>query len=125
MVVSNTNSSNTQVTFPAGLVFDPGNVDIKYMMVLKDFTFTANVGVTSGIYVPTYYCNDDLDDPDDESFFDIAGREWDKETQELLDLVASKTLTGDAYDLAQEALTEITDGDGLSDASRTAIKSLP
>jgi len=126
MQVSNTNSGNTQVTFPAGLVFDPGNVDYAYMMILKDFTFTANAGVTKGIYVPTYKCNTDLSDPDDESFFTIAGKEWDKETQELLDLVAGKALnTEDAITLAQEALTEICDDSGLTDPTRTALKALP
>jgi hypothetical protein len=126
MVVSNTNSANTQVTFPAGLVFEPGTAEIKYMMLLQDFTFTANVGVTKGILVPTYYCNDDLDDPDDESFYTNAGREWDKETEELLDLVANKALnTDEAILVAQDALTEITDIDGLTAASRTAIAALP
>jgi hypothetical protein len=126
MVVSNTNSGNTQVTFPAGLVFDPGNVDYQYTMLLKDFTFTANAGVTSGIYVPTYCCNEDLSLPDDESFYGIAGREWDKETQELLDIVAGKALnTDDAISLAQDALFEITDESGLSDSTKTQLKALP
>jgi hypothetical protein len=126
MVVSNSKSSDVQVTFPAGLVFDPGNVDIKYMMILKDFTFTAKAGVTDSILVPTYGCNDDLDDPDDLSSYTIAGKEWDKETQELLDLVDKKALnTDDAVTLAQDALTEITDEAGLTDATRTALKALP
>jgi hypothetical protein len=126
MVVSNTNSGNTQVTFPAGLVFDPGNIDYKYMMLLKPFTFTANAGVTDSILVPTYGCNDDLSEPDDESNYSIAGREWDKETDELFDLVAKKALnTDDAVTLAQDALTEITDDDGLTDATKTALNALP
>ncbi|MBM3331855.1 hypothetical protein FJY68_08400 [candidate division WOR-3 bacterium] len=126
MVVSNTNSGNTQVTFPAGLVFDPGDPDVQYMMLLQDFTFTANAGVTDSILVPTYFCNADLTEPDDESSYEIAGREWDKETEELLDIVASKQLnTDDAVTLAQTALTEITDDDGLTAATRTALQALP
>jgi hypothetical protein len=126
MQVSSTKSGATQVTFPAGLVLDPGNPDYQYMMVLKDFTFTANAGVTKGIYVPTYGCNTDLDFPDDASNYVTAGREWDKETQELLDIVASKKLNDDdAVSLAQDALTEITDDSGLTDATRTALKALP
>jgi hypothetical protein len=126
MVVSNSKTSDVQVTFPAGLVFDPGNADYKYMMILKDFTFTAKAGVTDSILVPTYGCNDDLDDPDDASFYTIAGQEWDKEIQELLDLVANKALnTDDAVTLAQDALAEITDDAGLTDATRTALKALP
>jgi hypothetical protein len=126
MQVSSTKSGDTPVTFPAGLVFDPGSADYAYMMVLKDFTFTAKAGVTKGIYVPTYKCNTDLDDPDDASNYTVAGREWDKETQELLDIVASKKLnTSDAVGLAQDALTEITDDSGLTEATRTALKALP
>lgn len=127
MVVSNTGSSDVQVTFPAGLLFDPGNAEYAYMMLLKDFTFTAKVGVTDSILVPTYTCNVDLSDPDDESFYtNIPGREWDREIQELLDLVADKALDNDdAVTLAQEALTEITDDEGLTDDTRTALKALP
>jgi hypothetical protein len=77
--------------------------------------------------VPTYGCNEEnLDPPDDESFYTIAGREWDKETQELLDIVAPKALnTDDAVELAQEALSEITDGEGLTDSTKTKLQALP
>jgi len=126
MVVSNTNSGNTQVTFPAGLVFEPGNLEYKYMMLLKDFTFTANAGVTDSILVPTYGCNDDLSEPDDESNYSNGWQEWDKETDELFTLVANKALnTDEAVTLAQDALTEITDEEGLTDATRTALNALP
>jgi hypothetical protein len=126
MVVTNSNSGNTTVTFPAGLVFDPGNAEFQYMMLLKDFAFTAAPGMTDSVLVPTYGCNEDRGDPDDESFYEIAGREWDKETQELLDLVANKLLdTDDAVGLAQDALYEITDDAGLTEATKTALKALP
>jgi hypothetical protein len=127
MQVSSTKSGNTKVTFPAGLIFDPQNPEIEYMMLLQDFTFTANAGVTDSIYVPVYGCNVDLDEPDDETHFTTAGIEWDKETQELLDLVADKALnTPEAIDLAQEALSEITeDSTGLTDSTRTHLKALP
>ncbi|MBN2464006.1 hypothetical protein JXD38_00065 [candidate division WOR-3 bacterium] len=127
LVVSNANSGDTKVTFPAGLVFSPNIADYQYMMILKDFSFTATGGGTSSAIVPTYGCNEEeLDAPDDESFYSIAGREWDKETQELLDIVAPKALnTDDAVELAQEALSEITDGDGLTDSTKTKLNALP
>jgi len=127
MVVSNSKTSDITVTFPAGLVFDPGNAEYQYMMLLKDFSFTAKVGVTDSILVPTYCNNEDLSQPDDESnYLTIPGREWDKEIQELLDLVANKALnTDDATTLAQDALTEICDDSGLTDGTRTALKALP
>ena len=125
MVVSNSNSGNTTVTFPAGLVFDPGSIDYQYMMLLKSFTFTAAAGVTDSILVPTYGCNEDLGAPDDESHYVIAGIEWDKETEELLDIVANKQLVDSASDLAQDALYEITDGDGLTEATKAALNALP
>jgi hypothetical protein len=127
MQVSSTKSGDTKVTFPAGLIFNPQNPEIEYMMMLQDFTFTANAGVTDSIYVPVYGCNVDLDEPDDETHFTTAGIEWDKETQELLDLVADKALnTPEAIDLAQQALSEITeDSTGLTDSTRTHLKALP
>jgi hypothetical protein len=127
LVVSNSNSGDVQVSFPAGLVFTPNIADYQYMMVLKDFSFTAAGGGTSTAIVPTYCCNEEnLDIPDDESYYDIWGREWDKEIQELLDLVAPKALnTEDAVELAQEALSEITDGDGLTDSTKTKLQALP
>jgi len=125
MVVTNGNSGNTTVTFPTGLVFDPGNIEYQYMMLLKDFTFTAAPGANDSILVPTYGCNEDLSSPDDESHYDLAGIEWDKETDELFTIVANKTLVDSASDLAQDALYEITDGDSLTDATRNALKALP
>jgi hypothetical protein len=127
MVVSNASSGDVQVTFPAGLVFDASNAEYQYMMLLQDFTFTAKVGVTDSVLVPTYCCNEDLGEPDDESnYLTIPGREWDKETEELFNLVASKTLnTDDAVTLAQDALFEITDDAGLTAETRTALQNLP
>jgi hypothetical protein len=125
--VSNTNSASTVVKFPAGLVFSPSSGDFEYMMLLKEFSFTAQAGVTAGILVPTYGCNEDsLDQPSDESFYDIGWRENDKEIQELLDLVASKALnTDDAVTLAQDALIEITMDSGRVATTRDSLKLLP
>jgi hypothetical protein len=130
MQVSNSNSGNTEVKFPAGLVFSSSNADYEYMMLVKDFTFTANAGVTAGILVPTYGCNEDsLDAPDDESFYDIGWRENDKETKALFDLVATKTIdTDDKVELLQQALDEITGPDfpdGLTDSTKSALQALP
>jgi hypothetical protein len=127
MVVGNSKTTDVTVTFPAGLVFDASNAEYQYMMLLKDFTFTAKVGVTDSVLVPTYCCNEELTEPDDESFYTIAGIEWDKETEELFDLVAPKALnTEEALDVAVDALFEITDGDsGLTDTTRTKLQALP
>lgn len=127
LVVSNSNSGDVQVKFPAGLVFSPNIPDYQYMMILKDFSFIAAGGGTSNAIVPTFCCNEEsLDVPDDDSYYTIAGREWDRETQELLDIVAPKALnTEDAVELAQEALSEITDGEGLTDSTKTKLQALP
>jgi len=128
--VSNSNSGSTEVTFPAGLVFSPSNADYQYMMLLKDFSFTAQAGVTAGILVPTYGCNEDsLDAPDDESFYNIGWLENDKETKDLFDLVANKTINSDeAIELLHTALDEITGPDfpdGLTDSTKTKLQALP
>ncbi len=126
MTVRNSESSDIQVTFPAGLVFATPDPEYQYMMLLQDYTFTAGGGGDQDEILPTYCCNEDLDEPDDESFYSIPGREWDTEIEELLDIVADKLLAGDdAVYLAQEALFEITDGEGLSDTLRTQLQNLP
>jgi len=126
MTVRNGKANDVEVTFPAGLVFAAANPDYQYMILLQDYTFTAAGGMDQNEILPTYCCNEDLDEPDEESFYSIPGREWDREIEELLDLVADKALAGDdAVLLAQDALFEITDGEGLADSTRTQLQNLP
>lgn len=126
MTIHNSGQTDIDVTFPAGLVFGPSNADYQYMILLQDCQFTAVSGADRDVTLPTYCCNTDLDEPDDESFYAIMGREWDRETQELLNLVADKALSGDdAVTLAQDALFEVTDEDGLTDSTRTKLANLP
>ena len=114
MTVHNSGQDDMEVTFPAGLVFGPSPAEYQYMILLQDCSFTAPGGADRDVLLPTYCCNADSTEPDDASFYFIAGREWDRETQELLDLVVNKALSGeDAVPLAQDALFEITDGDSL------------
>ena len=124
----NNKDNDVEVNLPAGLVFASPNpdYDYQYMMLLQDYTFTAAPGDQAEI-LPTYCCNEDFDEPDDESNYSESDREWDRETQELLDLVADKALSNeDAVYLAQEALFEITDGDsGLTNSTRTKLSNLP
>lgn len=118
--------ADLDVTFPAGLVFKSSDPDYQYMMLLQDCSFTVPGGANRDVLLPTYCCNAELDEPDDMSLYSIWGREWDRETQELLDLVAEKSLSGDAaVTLAQDALFEITDENGLTDSTRTKLANLP
>lgn len=124
--VSNSNSGNTSVTFPAGLVFGPLDPEYEYMMLLKDFTFTAAGGGSSTAILPTYGCNEDsLYEPDPEISYTQQGKEWDKETQKLLDVMAGKTIPDSLKDLVQEALDEVTQGDSLTDSTKTKLSNLP
>jgi hypothetical protein len=124
--VSNSNSGNTSVTFPAGLVFGPNDPESEYMMLLKDFTFTAAGGGSSTAILPTYGCNEDsLSAPDPEISYTQQGKEWDKETQKLLDVMAGKTIPDSMKDLVQEALSEVTQGDSLTDSTKTKLQTLP
>jgi hypothetical protein len=126
MTVHNSTADNIDVTFPAGLVFSSSDAEYQYMMLLQDCNFIATAGADRDVLLPTYCCNADLYEPDDVSFYFLAGREWDRETEELLDLVADKALSGeDAVILAQDALFEITDGDSLTDSTRTKLANLP
>ncbi|HTW92449.1 MAG TPA: hypothetical protein VMH22_12170 [bacterium] len=126
LVVSNS-GSDVSVTLPAGLVFAPADpTTFEYMMLVKPFTFTATGGGTSTAILPTYGCNEDSADvPSADCFYTVAGKEYDKETQVLLDVMAGKTITGDDNkELVQLGLTEITEGPGLADSTKTALQNL-
>jgi hypothetical protein len=126
LTVRSTRSGRASVTFPAGLIFGPDVVDYQYMLLLQDFSFSVPPGDDTLLSLPAYCANEDLDTPDETSPYSLQPREWDRETEELLDLVAGKRLEGDtAVTLAQDALFEITDGEGLADSTRTKLKSLP
>jgi len=123
-----TNSSGNYITehMPAGLVFYPRNPEYQFMILLQDFSFGAPPYQDTSILVPTYCCNEALDEPDDESYYDPDVQVWERELNELIDLVRDKTLVGDdALDLAQDALFEITDYDGLTDSTRLKLQNLP
>jgi len=128
MTVSNSTSSDVQVTFPAGLVFGTPDSIYQYMILLQEYVFTVAASANlDTVVLSTYCCNEDLDEPDYEADYSIRGREWDKETQELLDLLAPKSpVTGDDnIDLLQEAAFEITDYEGLTDSTKTQLQDLP
>jgi hypothetical protein len=128
MTVINSTSSDVEVTFPAGLVFGTSDSIYQYMMLLQEYVFTVAANANLDTLVQsTFCCNEDLDEPDYEADYSIRGQEWDKETQELLDLLAPKSLvTGDDnIDLLQEALFEITDYAGLTDSTKTQLQELP
>ena len=76
--------------------------------------------------LPTYSCNEDQYEPDDESIYRTDIRVFERELNELLDLLVGKKLEGDtAVPLAQEALWEITEYEGLTDSMRTLLEDLP
>jgi hypothetical protein len=126
MTVHNAKAARLSVTFPAGLVFLPAGADYQYMILLQDFTFGVPAGLDTLVSLPTYCCNQLLDEPDEEAAYSLGPREHEKEMNELLDIVAGRHLTGGAaVTLAQDALFEITDGGGLADSTRTALRNLP
>jgi hypothetical protein len=126
MAVRNATDRRVSTMFPAGLVFTPTNRSYQYMMLLQDFRFSVPERAETTISLPTYCCNDTLDTPDDESFYRFDIQVYEREPNELFDLVADKRLEGDtAVPLAQEALFEITEGDGLTDTMRALLRSLP
>jgi hypothetical protein len=126
MTVRNGKTARLSVTFPAGLVFLPVDATYQYMILLQDYKFSVPVGADTVISLPTYCCNDMLDTPDETAAYTLGPREYEKEMNELLDIVAAKHLSGDtAVTLAQDALFEITDGTGLTDSMKTLLRALP
>ncbi|MEO0079065.1 MAG: hypothetical protein ABIK44_00085 [candidate division WOR-3 bacterium] len=111
---------------PAGLCFDPSDHEYQYMMLLQEFGFTVPASGETAIFLPTYCCNEALDEPDEEASYSLSIQVWERELNELFDLVRGKRLDNlAAVDLAQEALFEITDGEGLTDTMRLRLQNLP
>jgi hypothetical protein len=126
MTLHNAKTTRVTVTFPAGLVFLPADAAYQYMILLQDFKFSVPAGLDTLISLPTYCCNEMLDVPDETSTYELGPREYEKEMNELFDIVADRRLSGDtAVTLAQDALWEITDGTGLTDSTRALLRNLP
>ncbi len=124
LAVRNYNARRVDVKMPAGLVFSPFNSEYQHMMLLQKFHFSLPEGDTV-VHLPTYCANEDLDEPDDESFYEVALQVWELELGELFDIVEPKLLEGNAVDLAQDALFEITEGGSLTDSTRAKLAALP
>ncbi len=126
MSILNNTQSRIPVRMPEGLVFSPADPDYQYMMILQAFSFSVPADQETTILLPTYGCNEDRDEPDDESYYEIDIQVWERELCELFDLLRGKKLDyEEAVELAQEALYEITDGEGLTDSTRQRLKELP
>ncbi|MGB9743044.1 MAG: hypothetical protein ACP5JB_06315 [candidate division WOR-3 bacterium] len=126
LAVLNNTSRRIPVVMPAGLVFSPANSDYQYMMLLQEFSFPVPPDQDTIILLPTYCANEELDEPDEESAYEIAVQVWERELCELFDLLKGKHLDNEvAVELAQEALFEITDGQGLTDSTRLKLQQLP
>jgi hypothetical protein len=126
MGIRNAADGRTTSTFPAGLVFTPTDLEYAYMILLQDFRFSVPGRNETTILLPTYSCNEGLYDPDEESFYRTDIQVWERELNELFDLVDGKRLEGDtAVPLAQEALWQITEGDSLTDTMRVQLRNLP
>jgi hypothetical protein len=123
LLVRNNSTKRVEVRMPAGLVFSPNISDYQYMMLLQEFTFSCPEGDTT-VNLPTYCANEDLDEPDDESLYEVALQVWELELNDLFDVVEPKLLVDDAMILAQDALWEITEGGSLSDSTRQKLLAL-
>jgi hypothetical protein len=126
MAVLNNTSRRIPVIMPAGLVFSPANTEYQYMMLLQEFSFSVPPDQDTTILLPTYCANEALDEPDEEAAYQIAIQVWERELCELFDLLKDKSLNYEAaVELAQDALFEITDGEGLTDSTRLKLQQLP
>ncbi len=124
--VLNNTTRRIPVIMPAGLVFSPNSPEYQYMMLLQQFSFSVPPDQDTTVLLPTYCANENLDEPDDESFYEIAIQVWERELNELFELLKDKHLDyEEAVELAQEALFEITDGEGLTDSTRVKLQNLP
>ena len=125
-VVSNTTDGYVTDKMPEGLVFHPRNREYQFMILVQEFEFGVPPNQDTTIYLPTYCCNEDLDEPDEDANYDIDIQVWELELCDFFDLLRGKRLEGDdVVDLVQEALFEITDYDGLTDSTAAKLRDLP
>jgi hypothetical protein len=128
LTVLNPTTARINTVFPAGLVFEPVNTEYQYMITLQTYSLTVPANQDTTVLLPTFCCNEMLDEPDDEANYTIHSQEWEVEMNELLDILKGKQPVSGYLnlDLVQEALFEITDSDsGLTDTMRTQLGNLP
>lgn len=126
MAILNNTTRRISVLMPAGLVFAPADPEYQYMMLLQQFSFSVPADQDTAILLPTYCANENRDEPDEDAQYQIAVQVWERELNELFELLKDKRLDNEeAVELAQEALFEITDGNGLTDSTRTRLRNLP
>lgn len=125
-VLLNTTSSRVNVRMPAGLVFSPLDLEYQYLMLVQEFAFSVPPDQDTAILLPTFGCNEDLDEPDEEMSYEIDSQVWEREFNELFTILKPKHLDNwNAVELVQDAVYEITDGNGLTDSTRQLLQQLP
>ena len=122
--LKNTGTADVTVTFPAGLTFISKDPTSQNGIILQKHDLVATAGKTTYFYFRLFCINEHC----------IYGRKQDRYTfgnvsndpriAELISLAANKKLVNgsDISAALFNAVWDITDGDGLTDAHRTAVQ---
>lgn len=126
-LVQNTTGSRIDAKLPEGLVFYPRNLeDYMFVILVKEFGFTVPPNQDTTLLLPTYGCNEDKDEPDDEGYYDIDIQLWEKGFTDIFEILTTKSLaTFDDFDVVQDAIYEYTFTQDLTDSIIDALEALP
>jgi hypothetical protein len=129
LLVFNETDSRVNTTLPEGLIFDPNDPEFEYdyCVLVKPFDLTVPASQDTTVFLPTYNCDEDKDEADDEDiFYQIDIQLWEKGFTDIFEILADKALaTLDDFDVVQDAIYEYTDTQVLTDSLVQALEALP
>ena len=124
LIFNNTTGGPITLTLPPGLLFVSKKGDIQNGLLPQRVTIEVPAGPRYFAPLFLYCANQDRDTGGVGNDFELGPVVQYPAFQELYSLLEGKTLTRQSAVPIQSAITHLTNGEGLSDADRAALKAL-
>jgi hypothetical protein len=111
---------------PAGLFLVSNSANYQHMIIVRDYPVTASAGYDTTLVIGVYCCNSDRHFPDDSATYRIGPTTDNSQLQQIVGITRHKQITDASQtSLVQEAITSVTDGNGLSQGLIDSLNGLP
>jgi hypothetical protein len=120
-----TGNSQSDV-LPAGLFLVSNSSNYQHLLIVRDYPVTAQAGYDTTLVIGVYCCNSDRHFPDDSATYKIGPTTDNSLLQQVVAITRHKQITDASQtSIVQDAVTSITDGNGLSQSLIDSLNSLP
>lgn len=120
----NGNAEPTEVPIPCGLTLVSENSGVQHGVFVQKATFVLAANISRKQGLDGYCGNLERDPSSDGDVFRFGPVVDDPQIKELCELLEDKTIDAEDVPAVQDALWDITDGEGLTDESRALLQSL-